>query len=63
MKEVILIFVKDYDVDGEWQLWNVCSPYLSEEEIETMMQDAKNNGEIGEGAEYCTEEWPIWYPA
>ena len=63
MDEVILIFVKDYEVDGEWQPWIICSPYLSDEEIETMVQDAKNNGEMGEDAEYYTEKWPVWYPA
>ena len=63
MEEVIVIFVKDYEVDGEWRFWLVCSPYLSKEDIETIVQDAKNNGEIGEDAEYYTEEYPIWYPA
>lgn len=60
MNVVILVFVKDYDVDGEWNIWEVCSPSMSDKDIGKMIQDAKNNGIIGWDAEYYTEEWSVW---
>lgn len=58
--EVILVFVKDYEVDGEFQVWNVYSEYTSDEEIERDIQEAKDNGTMGEDAEYVSERWNVW---
>lgn len=58
--EVILTYIKDYDVDGEWHVWNVYSEYTSDEQIECDIEEARNNGEIGEDAEFYTERWNVW---
>ena len=58
--EVILVFVKDYEVDGEWNVWNVYSEYTTDEQIAMDIQEAKDNREIGEDSEYYTERWNVW---
>lgn len=60
MHEVILVFVKDYEADGEWHVWGVYSEYATDEQIATDIQEAKDNREIGEDSEYSTERWNVW---
>lgn len=53
--EVILVYVKDYDVDGEWRPWNIYSEYTSNKAIEKEFKEAQANREIGPDAEFSTE--------
>lgn len=57
--EVILAFVKDYNIDGEYHVWDVYSEYATDEQIEKDIQDAKNAGEIEKDSEYFTERWMV----
>lgn len=59
MDDVILVYIKDYEVNGEWELWNIFSQYASDEDIEAEINKAKFNGEMSEDAEYMTERWTI----
>lgn len=60
MNEVILVFVRDYEINGEYRVWTVYSEWTSEEQIAADIQRARDNTQIGEDTEYCIERWNIW---
>ena len=60
MDEVILAYVRDYEIDGEWHLWNIYSPYYSDTAIEKEFNQAKIDREFAEDAELSIERWTVW---
>lgn len=60
MEEVILVFVKDYDDDGEYHVWGVYSKYSSEQGIDKDIQEAKKARMISNDAEYYIERWNVY---
>ena len=60
MDKVILVYVKDYEVDGELNVWNVYSSEATHKQIHDDLLKARRNGEIGNGFEWKMEEWSLY---